>query len=402
MFHNLLNLKVLLLQNNKIPGIPESAFNDFRDVRFVDLSSNNLSRIENHTFQNMENLKALNISNNSIYHVSASGFLGLTRLVSLDMRSNKLTYFGHDILQHFVVLTFFDVSQNTILALNMSRGRFNDAHLVDIIYNMRGNPLLFLKPSHFSGSNKATFLVDYFAACCSMKTNVTCLSFHARPSYLTCGRLLSNVILRVTILVVGAAAVSFNLGVIVSRLVLDTGGQVQNSLIGNLGISDFIMGIAMLVLFSADLYYADYFPNYSTTWIKNPFCKTAAVLSTLSSEASVLFVGLIALDRYLGVAHPLGVHRGLGSGRMKISVVLCWFLCCLISVGPVVLDIYFPGTFFLSEVCVGLPIVKRPVSSEIADFISTTNFEYDLEQGGYFIKIGITLIFSVRERFNLL
>ena len=32
----------------------------------------------------------------------------------------------------------------------------------------------------------------------------------------------------------------------------------------------------------------------------------------------------------------------------------------------------FPGIFTLSEVCVGIPIVKRQVQSDTADFISTS------------------------------
>ncbi len=140
----------------------------------------------------------------------------------------------------------------------------------------------------------------------------------------------------------------------------------------------------MLILSSADLYYADYFPNYSSRWITGPLCKAAAVLSTLSSEASVGFVCLIALDRYLGIAYPFGIHRGLGKTRLRISVIVCWFLCCMISLGPIVLDKYIPGIFYLSEVCVGLPIVKREIQSDIADFISRTEFKYNIKEGVYF------------------
>ena len=198
---------------------------------------------------------------------------------------------------------------------------------------------IILEVTLLSGLKMATFLVDEFAACCSMKSSITCLSFHATEPYLTCGRIFPNVVLRVTVWIVGIAAVSFNVGVIGSRLTLNTENKVQNSFIGNLAISDFIMGIGMLILSSADLYYNDYFPNYSTKWITSPICKTAGVLSTFSSEASIGFICLIALDRYLGIANPFGAHRGLGSTRMKLSVAICWFLCCLISVGPVALDI---------------------------------------------------------------
>ncbi len=225
----------------------------------------------------------------------------MIKLVSLDLRLNNLNHFENEILHHFVVLSFVDMSQNHIQRVNTSGNHFHRVQEIDVTYDLRGNPLLFLNPLRWSDFNKATFLVDEFAACCFMKGNVTCLPPKARPSYLTCGRILPNLVLRVTVWVVGIVAVSFNLGVIISRIVLEGGNKVQNTLIANLAISDFVMGIGMLILLSADLYYADYFPNFSSRWISGPLCRAAGILSTLSSEASIGFVSLIALDRYLGI-----------------------------------------------------------------------------------------------------
>ncbi|XP_072021552.1 G-protein coupled receptor GRL101-like [Amphiura filiformis] len=177
--------------------------------------------------------------------------------------------------------------------------------------------------------------------------------------------------------IVGLAAVVFNTAVIGCRLVMDLGSKVQNVLIYNLALSDMVMGMDLLILTSVDLYYGDYFPSFSESWIKGPLCKIVAALSTLSSEASVLLVLVIGLDRFLGVTYPLGVHRGLGSTRMRILESISWMVSVIIGVAPVVIDSYFPGFYEISEVCVGLPIVKKVITSEEVK-ITRSNTRYKL------------------------
>ena len=154
-----------------------------------------------------------------------------------------------------------------------------------------------------------------------------------------------------------------NIFVLFRRLFMKTGNKVPNALIVNLASSDFLMGIQILILTSSDMYYADYFPSFSNRWIKEPLCQVAAVLATLSSELSVCFVTLIGFDRYLATRYPLGIHRGFGSTRANISICLTWVISILISVGPTVLNWYIPDIDDISEVCVGLPIIKRVVTS---------------------------------------
>ena len=150
---------------------------------------------------------------------------------------------------------------------------------------------------------------------------------------------------------------------------------MQNVLINNLALSDCIMGIAMLMLSSADFYYSEYFPTFSEGWIKGKLCKVIATLSTLSTEASVCLITLIGFDRYLGISYPLGAHKGLGSTRMKICVCMSWFLSVIVSVVPIILDHYFSGFFEISEVCVGIPMVKRVVTTQKpASFQFTINY----------------------------
>ena len=238
--------------------------------------------------------------------------------------------------------------------------------------------LRLLSPRSFPNF-EITFIVDHYSACRFMAVNVTCISLNVRSDYLTCKKMFPSLMLRLAMWLVGLASVTFNIGVICSRLFVGMKKTLQNVLILNLAVSDFLMGIDMLILSSADLYYDNFFPSFSATWIESSMCKLAAVLSTLSSEASVILVTLISFDRYLGVRYPLGVHRGLGKTRTRICVFMCWLISTAIALMPVITDKYFPEFYDVSEVCVGLPIVKRRVKVEKDAFIPVQMFDIQRE-----------------------
>ncbi len=105
----------------------------------------------------------------------------------------------------------------------------------------------------------------------------------------------------------------------------------------------------MVILTSVDAYCGEYFPSFSVIWVNGILCKVAAALSTLSSENSVFLILLVAMDRFLGVTYPLGVHHGLGSTRMRIFVSLSWLLSSTLSIGSVVLLTYIPSSY---DICV--------------------------------------------------
>ena len=83
--------------------------------------------------------------------------------------------------------------------------------------------------------------------------------------------------------------------------------KVQLLLISNLSISAMIMGIYMIIITSADLYYRRIFP--SELWRVSFTCKFAGTLSVISSEASVFFATLISVDRLRGDNWILLAHR---------------------------------------------------------------------------------------------
>ena len=374
-FQNLSNLKMLTMQNNNVSFIPRHTLETLKILRVFVLNSNFITSLDEGIFKNLGSLQILRLSNNWISNISDYSFIDLQNLITLELQYNNFTYVSQDLFQNLTNLIFVNISQNYIH--NVHLGGMT-SYTLQITVDLRGNMLRLLTPGSFPNF-EITFIVDRYSACCFMTGNVTCISLSVRSEYLTCQRMLRSVMLRLTMWFVGLASVTFNIGVICSRLFVGMKSTMQTVLILNLAVSDFLMGIDMLILSSADFYYHNMFPSFSASWIKTPTCKIAATLSTLSSEASVILVALISLDRYLGIRYPLGVHKGLGKTRTRICVFLCWLISMIISLIPVIVDTYVPGFYDISEVCVGLPIVKRKMTVEKDAFIPLKTFAIEPE-----------------------
>ena len=160
------------------------------------------------------------------------------------------------------------------------------------------------------------------------------------------------------------------------------GKKEQKFLISNLSLSDMSMGVNMIILMGADAYYGEYFPSYASSWRSGPLCKLAGVLSILSSEASVFFITLISIDRYLAVEHTF-ISRRLGSTSVKVCGGILWLVSINLSVIPTTLSVAYPNIYELSEVCVGIPLVKRPLQTLTNDSVQvqTTDFKFDYQFG---------------------
>ena len=155
--------------------------------------------------------------------------------------------------------------------------------------------------------------------------------------------------------ILGIGAILGNVGAICLRVKQMTRRlTVQLLLIVNLSISDLLMGIYLLILKFVDTYYTDYFPSHSDTWRNSILCQVAGTFSVLSSQASVFFITLISIDRYLGIKFPFsGKH--LSSKSTKFVIVMLWTLAFVISIS------LFAFTADIPEVCISLPISRNLV-----------------------------------------
>ena len=120
-----------------------------------------------------------------------------------------------------------------------------------------------------------------------------------------------------------------------------------------------IIGVYMIIISSADLYYKT-FP--SEFWRVSFTCKFAGTLSVLSSEASVSFVTLISVDRLLAIKFPF-THR-IGTTRSRKLSLAVRLITISISILSTILSSINPDWYDVSEVCTGLPLSQRNVYEE--------------------------------------
>ena len=75
----------------------------------------------------------------------------------------------------------------------------------------------------------------------------------------------------------------------------------------------------------------------------------------LSSEASVLTLTLITVDRFISIMFPFGKLKIQHKGSL-IIVGAVWSFTIVLSLGLVIVTSYRPDIYGLSDVCLGLPL----------------------------------------------
>ena len=158
--------------------------------------------------------------------------------------------------------------------------------------------------------------------------------------------------------VIGFNALFGNLFVLNWRRHGTRASKVNRFLLSNLATSDLLMGIYMIIIGSADIYFEEYFPMNAEKWKYSIVCKTAGSLSIISSEASVLFITLISIDRFICIRFPYSSKK-LGQKSAKILVATTWITSVLLGIVPSFLtgsaEIDFT-VYDNSYVCIGLPL----------------------------------------------
>ena len=167
--------------------------------------------------------------------------------------------------------------------------------------------------------------------------------------------------------VLGVSAVVGNIFVFMSRCRAHVVGKayVQSFLILNLALSDLQMGIYMLIMATVDVYYGDEYFKYSAEWQSSVLCRVAGCLSLLSSEASVWFLTLLSIDRFISICFPFKLELHLRKTSVRVVVSILWLIAFSVSFVAVLVAGPDSDLYGLSDVCIGLPLITRPSSYSI-------------------------------------
>ena len=327
------DLLVLDLSSNRIENVNSNIFTGKGRLLYLYLQDNLLTVIPELCFYKLPNLQVLHISGNLIHTIQPKGFYGLRMITELNLSSMRIRDVGQHAFGAMMSLKYLNISLNRIkyIGPNVFQDLTKLAHL-----NLSGNSLRLIDPSTFQILTKLESLhTDDYKFCCAAPQVNSCLP---RPDvYSSCDDLMSSGVLRAFIWLLGFFSLIGNVAVVCYRSQMEK-PTVLSFLVHNLGVADFMMGMYLLIIASADLYYRGVYYLHDSIWRSHFMCRAAGFLSMLSSEMSVYVLVLITTDRVLTVG--LG-RNSFSDFTVKVLVLMGWAVFILLSLLPVTNISYF-------------------------------------------------------------
>ncbi|XP_060082553.1 uncharacterized protein LOC132561863 [Ylistrum balloti] len=395
-FNGLSNLASLILNDNNISDLPHDVFRGLNELTELNLGNTNISVLPHDVFFGLTDLTTLHLSDNRIKHLPHDLFSGLSKLDFLSLFNNSITVLPNNIFSGLVELKVLDISHNNLVEIPFAMplnlqildvGNNELKHLPDLPRNLTELNIirnkLSVEENMFKGlDNLQKLWTDVPFMCCVKPPSVedaNCIEtqhqiWHCdwKPeecgskgdAISSCDALVSSQILRTCLWIIGISALIGNVVVIVYRLFIDRGNITKNySLFTlNLGISDLLMGVYLLIIGAVDVYYDGAYAWNDRHWRNSIFCTMAGVLSNVSSEMSTFLILLVTLDRLIVIMFPLS-RLSKWSITWKPALILSlslWVVSIALAIIPIVaMQSYFKGEFYSqSSVCLALPLIK--------------------------------------------
>ncbi|XP_069141896.1 G-protein coupled receptor GRL101-like [Argopecten irradians] len=353
-------LAELDLSRNQISYIPSNTFTNLRNLYHLDLSYNDLRVILANTFENLHKLVYLNLEGNeNLITIEADALRGLAMLPEITIRQTKLRVLSAGTFAGLRDLIVMNLTNNQLEEVDDNAfGMLQKLSVLDI----RGNKISKFSKGIFNGlSSLKKLYTDAYMFCCLKPVTVSdanCIPY--QDEFSSCSDLMREDHLKAFIWIIGISALIGNAGVVMYKIIFDCHSLVKGHgiLILNLAIADFVMGIYMLIIAIADSVYRGRYIWNDMYWRNSLQCKLAGVLATISSEASVMFLLLITLDRFLSMKFLFRQHK-LNKRKIILACLIVWILCFTIAVIPLLPLSYFSGQFYSrSAVCLALPLTR--------------------------------------------
>ncbi|RDD42511.1 G-protein coupled receptor GRL101-like protein, partial [Trichoplax sp. H2] len=289
-------------------------------------------------------IQHLNLDDNSISSVHASSAPILRGLKELYINRNNL---GDEEYVKLLTLTpnlkILNLNGNNVEKLDSycfwNMPELNSLFLID-------NPIITFNDRSFGGIEgfRSLHSTREYLCCIVPSTVIVCRPNPNQFSLSTCYDILSHDLLRIFIWVIGIISVVGNMISIrwhsqkKSSKIL---GIVEILLI-NLSAADFVMGVYLVIIASANVHYANRYYEILEEWLRSPPCLTASFCISLSSLMSTFVLFLITLDRYLHLVYPFQNYR-LSSKTTILALVTFWITSITLSGLPIIYSIDQPS-----------------------------------------------------------
>ncbi|CAD5116857.1 DgyrCDS5699 [Dimorphilus gyrociliatus] len=325
-------VRALVLSYNSIDVLKYDMLRKFHWLIKLNLSRNSISDVQPLAFSDLKNLGELDLSFNNLRTLDSNTFTGLRSLVRLDLSNNFLSTLRQEFLNPFTNIQHLILIENQLN--DVSKNAFSSLKNLEILNT------------------------DAFKFCC-IATNVKKCTPEP-DEFSSCEDLMANYALQISIWVLGFCAFIGNSFVVAWRIKTDR-HRVSSFFILNLGISDWMMGIYMLIIASVDMKYRGEYIVHADSWRESALCQFAGILAMLSSEVSVFMLTAITVDRVIAINFPL--KGGIRMKNAKIVVLFGWLVCFLLTIIPATKISYFGESFFgRTGVCLPFQMSNKKVA----------------------------------------
>ena len=354
-------LAYLNMSSCGIKDISPTFFVHMHNLLSVDMTYNEMKIFRTDMFIGQQRLQTLFLSGNTDIHViETRAFVGLLSLWYLEMKHVHVGYMNKNAFDG-VNMTTLDLSYNVIDFIEMRA--FAGLSVANMYLN-ETNIRTFDK-GMFSGVKiNQSLVTNSHKFCCIRPSELpedSC--YPLQDEFSSCSDLMRNDVLRSLLWIIGLFSLLGNAASLIYRFIFDRERLKlgYGIFVTNLAISDFLMGVYLITIASADVVFRGRYIFNDETWRGSPWCQMAGVLSTVSSEASVLFICLITLDRLLVIKYPFGQVRFSEFFSIVVSAIV-WGIVFIIAIAPLVITTYFKNNFYSkSGVCLALPLTRdRP------------------------------------------
>ena len=176
----------------------------------------------------------------------------------------------------------------------------------------------------------------------------------------SCVALLRSDLYRVFLAVFAALAVSGNIICFVLRVLILKGKQKSGFAIfvTHLSVSDFMMGVYLVIIGTADRVYLNTYLWEDSDWRKSATCKVAGFLSVLSSEVSAFIICLVTVDRFLVIQFPLSRFH-FQQRSAHLACLALWTVGTILAAVPL-LPVTSSWNFYSqTSICIPLPVTRQ-------------------------------------------
>ncbi|XP_053380122.1 uncharacterized protein LOC123556154 [Mercenaria mercenaria] len=348
----------LNISSCRISSLSKKAFAHINNIVSLDIGHNEITSLPEHVFSALRHLRHLNlIGNVNLRVISSTAFHGLENINNLQITGTKLKR-----------ISAYTFSNLTVKVINISYNRIQEIEDFAFInisvekLDLRGNEILIFNKHIFRNVTSLRELrTPAYKFCCILPCSVKesdC--YPKRNEFSSCEDLMRHPVLQAVLWIVGIAALAGNLGSIIYRLGYDRARLKigYGIFVTNLATADFLMGVYLIIIAVVDSLYRDKYIFKDEQWRNSKLCVTAGILSTVSSEASVIFVCLITLDRLLVIKYPFGTVK-IGPKNAHIVCLISWIFAIALALVPIIFTDFFQNSFYSrSGVCIALPLTR--------------------------------------------